>query len=144
LINILGVSSTDAVFLGAHDSSSLMASSQNIANILQKTIDEVGPTNVIQVITDNATNCKGAGKNIERKYTHIFWSGCLVHTLCMISSSIKNAHGLMICTSEGRNSLNLSPSIQGLMHFMALTLNCNYLSLQRLDLEAISSPSAAY
>jgi hypothetical protein len=65
LINILGVSSTGAVFLGAHDSSSVMASSQNIANILLKTIDEVGPTNVIQVITDNAANCKGAGKIIE-------------------------------------------------------------------------------
>jgi hypothetical protein len=44
LINILGVSSTGAVFLGAHDSSSVMASSQNIADILLKTIDEVGLT----------------------------------------------------------------------------------------------------
>jgi hypothetical protein len=81
LINILGVSTTGVVLLGAHDSSSVMASSQNIANILLKTIDEVGPTDVIQVITDNAANYKGAGKIIERKYTHIFWSGCLVHTL---------------------------------------------------------------
>ena len=88
LINILGVSSTGAVFLGAHDSSSVMASSQNIADILLKTIDEVGPTNVIQVITDNATNCKGAGKIIERKYTHIFWSGCLVHTLNLLMHDI--------------------------------------------------------
>ena len=88
LINILGVSSTGAVFLGAHDSSSVMASSQNIADILLKTIDEVGPTNVIQVITDNAANCKGAGKIIERKYTHIFWSGCLVHTLNLLMHDI--------------------------------------------------------
>jgi hypothetical protein len=88
LINILGVSSTGAVFLGAHDSSSVMASSQNIADILLKTIDEVGPTNVIQVITDNATNCKGAGKIIERKYTHIFWSSCLVHTLNLLMHDI--------------------------------------------------------
>jgi hypothetical protein len=39
LINMLGVSSTGAVFLGAHDYSSVMASSQNIADILLKTID---------------------------------------------------------------------------------------------------------
>jgi hypothetical protein len=88
LINILGVSSTGAMFLGAHDSSSVMASSQNIADILLKTIDEVGPTNLIQVITDNPTNCKGAGKIIERKYTHIFWSGCLVHTLNLLMHDI--------------------------------------------------------
>jgi hypothetical protein len=59
LINILGVSATDAVFLAAHDSS-IIASSQNIAELLLKTINDVGPSNVIQVITDNATNCKGA------------------------------------------------------------------------------------
>jgi hypothetical protein len=88
LINILGVSSTGAVFLGVHDSSSVMAFSQNIADILLKTIDEVGPTNVIQVITDNAENCKGAGKIIEPKYTHIFWSGCLVHTLNLLMHDI--------------------------------------------------------
>ena len=81
LINVIGVSSSGAVFLAAHDSSSICASSQNISKLLLKTIDEVGPSNVIQVIIDNATNCKGAGKIIERKYTHIFWSGCLVHTL---------------------------------------------------------------
>jgi hypothetical protein len=43
---------------------------------------------VIQVITDNAANCKGAGKIIERKYTHIFWSGCLVHTLNLLMHDI--------------------------------------------------------
>jgi len=76
------------MFLGAHDSSSVMASSQNIADILLKTNDEVGPTNVIQVITDNAANCKGAGKIIERKYTHIFWFSCLVHTLNLLMHDI--------------------------------------------------------
>jgi len=88
LINILGVSSTGAVFLGAHDSSSISATSQNIADILLKTIDEVGPINVIQVITDNAANCKAAGKIIEEKYPHIFWSGCLVHTLNLLMHDI--------------------------------------------------------
>jgi hypothetical protein len=58
----------------------------------------------------------------------------------MILSSIKNVDGLMTCTREGRNSSNLSPSIQGSITFMALTLGCNYLRLQRLDLVAISSP----
>jgi hypothetical protein len=63
LINVLGVSATGAMFLAAHDSSSIIASSQNISDLLLKTINDVGPSNVIQVIIDNATNCKGVGKN---------------------------------------------------------------------------------
>jgi hypothetical protein len=37
----------------------------------------------------------------------------------------------MTCTSEGRTSLNLSPDIQGLMHFMALTLKLQLLKLAK-------------
>jgi hypothetical protein len=88
LINVIGVSSSGAVFLAAHDSSSISATSQNITKLLLKTIDEVGPSNVIQVITDNATNCKGASKMIERMHPHIFWSGCLVHTLNLLMHDI--------------------------------------------------------
>jgi hypothetical protein len=43
---------------------------------------------VIQVITNNATNCKGAGEIIERVHPHIFWSGCLVHTLNLLMHDI--------------------------------------------------------
>jgi hypothetical protein len=65
LINILGVSATGAVFLAAHDSSSIIASFQNISELLLKTINDVGPSNVIQVITDNATNCKEQVKSLS-------------------------------------------------------------------------------
>jgi hypothetical protein len=71
LINVLGVSATGAMFLTAHDSSSIIAYSQNISNLLLKTINDVGPSNVIQVITNNATNCKGAGEIIERVHPHL-------------------------------------------------------------------------
>jgi hypothetical protein len=90
LINVLGVSASGAVFLAVHDSS-IIASAQNISDLLLKTINDVGPSNVIQVIIDNATNCKGAGKIIEQVHPHIFWSGCYVD-------------GLMTCTREGSNS----------------------------------------
>jgi hypothetical protein len=88
LINVLGVYATIAVFLAAHDSFSIIASAQNISDLLLKTINDVGPSNVIQVITDNATNCKGARKIIERAHPNIFWSGCLVHTLNLLMHDI--------------------------------------------------------
>jgi hypothetical protein len=48
---------------------------------LKEVIEEVGPENVVQVITDNAANCRSAGLLIEAKYKNIYWTPCIVHTL---------------------------------------------------------------
>ena len=88
MINILGVSASGAVFLSAHDYSDHYKSGINIAQPLLYTIQTIGPYNVIQVITDNAANCKAAGAIIEDKYPNIFWSGCLVHTLNLLMHDI--------------------------------------------------------
>ena len=58
LINILGVSASGVIFLSAHDYSDRYKKGINIADTLLKTIQEIGPYNVIHVITDNAANCK--------------------------------------------------------------------------------------
>ena len=36
-----------------------------IVQFLLKAIDDIGPTDVLQIVTDNASNCKAAGKEIE-------------------------------------------------------------------------------
>ncbi|XP_039831327.1 uncharacterized protein LOC120692156 isoform X2 [Panicum virgatum] len=51
-------------------------------------IDEVGRQNVVQIITDNAANCKGAGLLIEAENDHIFWTPCVVHTLNLAMKNI--------------------------------------------------------
>ena len=88
LINVLGVSATGAVFLLAHDNSDKFKTGINIAELLLKNIEAIGPYNVIQVITDNVANCKAAGAIIEDKYPNIFWSGCMVHTLNLLMHGI--------------------------------------------------------
>ena len=65
LINILGVSASGVVFLLAHDYSNHYKTGINIAQLLLETIQMIGPYNVIQVIRDNAANCKAAGAIIE-------------------------------------------------------------------------------
>ena len=47
-----------------------------IANLMKEVIDEVGHQNMVQIVIDNATNCKGAEKIIESMYTHIYWTPC--------------------------------------------------------------------
>ena len=81
LINIIGVSASDVIFLSVHDYSDRYKTGINIAQPLLETIQKNGPYNVIQVIIDNVANCKAAGAIIEDKYPNTFWLGCLVHTL---------------------------------------------------------------
>lgn len=41
----------------------------------------MGDENVVQVITDNALNCKDMGQLIEAKYPNIVWTPYVVHAL---------------------------------------------------------------
>lgn len=40
--------------------------------------------NVVQVVTDNASNCVGAGKLIMEKYRTIYWTPCVAHCLDLL------------------------------------------------------------
>ena len=84
LINIIAANSRGAMFLYAEDFSGIEKTGKAIADFLLKAIEEVGPLNVIQVVTDNAANCKLAGKEVQKVHKHIFWSPCVVHTLNLI------------------------------------------------------------
>ncbi|XP_020250313.1 uncharacterized protein LOC109827707 [Asparagus officinalis] len=74
-----------------------------IAEKLEACIREVGPQNVIQIITDNASACKAAGAVVESKYPHIFWTPCVVHTLNLALKNIcaaKNTEANAIAYAE--------------------------------------------
>uniref|UniRef100_A0A0D3ADA3 BED-type domain-containing protein n=2 Tax=Brassica TaxID=3705 RepID=A0A0D3ADA3_BRAOL len=51
--------SADSAIVRAFDSSSL------VSGLMKEVINEVGHQNVVQIITDNAANCKAAGEIIE-------------------------------------------------------------------------------
>ncbi|XP_050387005.1 uncharacterized protein LOC126803258 [Argentina anserina] len=44
-------------------------------------IQEVGPQNVIQMVTDNASNNMAAAKKLKEEIPHIFWTSCATHII---------------------------------------------------------------
>jgi hypothetical protein len=76
LINVLAVNSRAAMFMYAEDFSSIEKSGVAIAGFLIKAIEEIGPSNVLQVVTDNAANCKAAGNEVQKVYTYFLVSLC--------------------------------------------------------------------
>ncbi|GAV67734.1 DUF659 domain-containing protein/Dimer_Tnp_hAT domain-containing protein, partial [Cephalotus follicularis] len=59
-----------------------------VASLITDTIAEVGPQNVVQVITDNAPVCKFVGAIVKMQYPFIFWTPCVVHILNLALKNI--------------------------------------------------------
>ncbi|KAJ9548765.1 hypothetical protein OSB04_021308 [Centaurea solstitialis] len=66
LINVLAVNSRGAMFMYAEDFSGVEKTGVEISKLLLGAIETIGPSNVLQVVTDNAANCKAAGREIEK------------------------------------------------------------------------------
>ncbi|XP_038715219.1 uncharacterized protein LOC120008915 isoform X1 [Tripterygium wilfordii] len=94
LINFMAVSESGPMFLKAVDCSGETKDKFFIFNLMKEVIEEVGPQNVVQVITDNAKNCAGAGLLVEGLYPNIVWTPCVVHTLNLALQNICAAKNL--------------------------------------------------
>ncbi|XP_052195081.1 uncharacterized protein LOC127803091 isoform X3 [Diospyros lotus] len=94
LINFLVVYENGPMFIKSVNCSGEVKDKQFIANLMKEVIDEVGDQKVVQIITDNAANCKGAGEIIEGMFPHIYWTHCIVHTLNLALKNICVARNL--------------------------------------------------
>eukprot|EP01018_Ginkgo_biloba_P019676 Gb_31492 [translate_table: standard] len=81
LINVIIVCPKGLMFLNAVDRNGELKDATFIANILIDVIESVGPSNVVQVITDNARVCKAAELLVEARYEHIFWTPCALNLI---------------------------------------------------------------
>ncbi|KAL0771456.1 hypothetical protein Bca101_036607 [Brassica carinata] len=88
LINFLATSGSGPMFLKAENCFGEVKDKFFITKLLEEVIHQVGDQNVVQVITDNAPNCKAAGDLIEGRFPHIYWTPCVVHTLNLALKNI--------------------------------------------------------
>ena len=84
LINIMAVCPHGECFVKAVDSSREIKSGAYIASIISEVIDEIGEKNVLQVVMDNAANCKAAGRILEHQYPRLYASGSNTHSLSLV------------------------------------------------------------
>ncbi|KAI9159980.1 hypothetical protein LWI28_003953 [Acer negundo] len=88
IINILATCESEPMFLKAINCEGEYKDKFFISNLLVETLQEIGPQNVVQVITDNAPVCKATGLLVESQFKHIFWTPCVVHSLNLALKSI--------------------------------------------------------
>ncbi|CAG7874358.1 unnamed protein product [Brassica rapa] len=62
--------------------------------LLDEMVEEVGEKNVIQVVIDNASNYVKAGKLLEAKRPHLFWTPCAAHCIDLMLEDIGKIHAV--------------------------------------------------
>ncbi|KAI8542832.1 hypothetical protein RHMOL_Rhmol08G0170100 [Rhododendron molle] len=75
-------------FLSSKETSDESHTGEYIFNYVDKCIEEVGPKNVVQVVTDNASNNMAAAELLKIKRPNIFWSSCATHTINLMLEGI--------------------------------------------------------
>ncbi|XP_061373651.1 uncharacterized protein LOC133315984 [Gastrolobium bilobum] len=121
LINFMAVSDGEAMFLKSVDCSGETKDRHFIRMLLKEVIQKVGHEKVVQVITDNVTNCMGAGYLIEQEFPSITWTPCVVHTLNLAVKNIcaaKNVENNQIAYEECSRISDIVGDVSTIKHFI--------------------------
>jgi hypothetical protein len=78
------VSLADKEFLGTIDSSRHMKDVFYIADVIKRYLIEVGPQNVVQIRTDNASMMHKVVNIIQEAWPQLYFQGCMAHALNLL------------------------------------------------------------
>jgi len=88
VINCLLVTGDGAMFIDAVDTSGEVKDAAFIADELARNINSVGLDNIVQVVTDSASNCVGARKILQERFGGIVFAPCTAHCLDLLLEDI--------------------------------------------------------
>ncbi|XP_042383296.1 uncharacterized protein LOC121975615 [Zingiber officinale] len=88
LINFLVNSPKGSVFIESVDASDYAKTGEKIFQLLDRFVERVGEVNVVQVVTDSTSNNVLAGKLLEAKRPHLYWTPCAAHCVDLILEDI--------------------------------------------------------
>ncbi|XP_043693373.1 uncharacterized protein LOC122643867 [Telopea speciosissima] len=102
LINFLVNSTEGTFFLGSVDASSQIQDAKMLFEFLDSKIEEIEEENVVQVVTDNASNYVATGRLLMEKRKKLYWTPCAVHCLDLMMEEIDNIKTYRSVILKGR------------------------------------------
>ncbi|XP_042511920.1 uncharacterized protein LOC122087027 isoform X2 [Macadamia integrifolia] len=81
VINFFVYCPKGTMFLKSIDASDTANSSEELFDLFDGIVQEVGLKNIVQFLTDSAPNFKAAGKMLMEKYKTFFWSASAAHCI---------------------------------------------------------------
>ncbi|XP_042012124.1 uncharacterized protein LOC121760536 [Salvia splendens] len=88
IINFLVNSPKGSIFIKSVDVSDIVKDANALVAMFEEMIDYVGEKNVIQIVTDNASNYKKAGMTLQVRIPSLFWSPCAAHCIDLMLEDI--------------------------------------------------------
>ncbi|KAL5137394.1 hypothetical protein HKD37_10G027763 [Glycine soja] len=107
-------------YLQSVDDSDFVKTGEKIFELLDATVEEVGEENVVQVVTDNGSNYVLAGKLLEEKRKHIYWTPCAAHCIDLMLEDIGK---LPLIRKTIRRAINLVGYIYAYSSTLSLLRN---------------------
>lgn len=105
IINFMVYCKGSTVFLKSIDASDKIKDHQYIYGLMKKAVEEVGKTNVVQVVTDNGSAFVKAGKKLMKEYD-LFWTPCAAHCIDLIFEDIGKRESVRNVIASGRSITN--------------------------------------
>eukprot|EP00256_Glycine_max_P038787 XP_006587174.2 uncharacterized protein LOC102659927 [Glycine max] len=141
-INFLINSQAGTMFLKSVDGSDFVKTGEKLFELfelLDAIVEEVGEENVVQVVTDNGSNYILAGKLLEEKRKHIYWTPCAAHCIDLMLEDIGK---LPLIRKTIRRAINLVGFIY--VHSSTLSLLRNFTNKRELVRHAITRFATSY
>jgi hypothetical protein len=90
IMNLVTNCAAGTTFLSSKEMSVVSHTSEVIFELVDKAIEEIGEDEVVQVVTDNASNNMGAKTLLFTKRSHISWTSCGSHTINLMLQGISS------------------------------------------------------
>ncbi|RDX64150.1 hypothetical protein CR513_57326, partial [Mucuna pruriens] len=100
-------------FLKSIDTSDVIKDGQKRFELLDSIVEEIREENVVQVVTNDASNLVAVGRMLMEKRTKLFWSPCAAHCLDLVLSTLESFQYSIIPLPMQRKSLPTYIGIHG-------------------------------
>ncbi|RWR83607.1 Aminoacyl-tRNA synthetase [Cinnamomum micranthum f. kanehirae] len=79
LLNFLVNCPKGTMFVESIDASSYSKDAEKMFQLIEKFVERIGEANVVQIVIDSAAANVLAGKFLEAKFAHLYWTPCAAH-----------------------------------------------------------------
>ncbi|KAH1126983.1 hypothetical protein GYH30_015813 [Glycine max] len=139
IINFFINSQAGTMFLKFVDGFDFVKTGEKLFELLDAIVEEVGEENVVQVVTDNGSNYVLAGKLLEEKRKHTYWTHCVAHCIDLMLEDIEK---LPLIRKTIRREINQFGFIYA--HSSTLSLLKNFTNKRELVRHAITRFATSY
>ncbi|KAF6167155.1 hypothetical protein GIB67_029793 [Kingdonia uniflora] len=102
LINFLVSCPRGVYFVSSIDATDIVEDAASLFKLLDEVVEEMGEENVVQVITENSTSYKSAGKMLEEKRRKLFWTPCAAYSIDRMLEDFMKIRWVAECIDKGK------------------------------------------